>query len=144
MITIGILFVYAVGAGVNVFWLSIICGIIPLIFGAIFMWMPESPAYLVVKDRNDEAMKAYKWLRGNGFDATEEIAELQNEEEERKANNLSTKEALSRPASKRALVISFGLMFFQQMSGINAVIFYTTDIFKVSFFVVMFNGFNYF
>lgn len=40
MITIGILFVYAVGAGVNVFWLSIICGIIPLVFGAIFVLVP--------------------------------------------------------------------------------------------------------
>lgn len=40
MITIGILFVYAVGAGVGVFWLSIICGIIPLVFGAVFFFMP--------------------------------------------------------------------------------------------------------
>lgn len=40
MITIGILFVYAVGAGVGVFMLSIICGILPLIFGAIFFFMP--------------------------------------------------------------------------------------------------------
>lgn len=40
MITIGILFVYAVGAGVNLFWLSIICGIIPLIFGVVFFLMP--------------------------------------------------------------------------------------------------------
>lgn len=40
MITIGILFVYAVGAGVNVFWLSIICGIIPLIFGVVFSIVP--------------------------------------------------------------------------------------------------------
>lgn len=39
MITIGILFVYAVGAGVNVFWLSVICGIIPLLFGVIFFFI---------------------------------------------------------------------------------------------------------
>lgn len=47
MVTIGILFVYAVGAGVGVKWLSIICGIIPLAFGIIFFFMPESPTYLV-------------------------------------------------------------------------------------------------
>jgi MFS family permease len=40
MITIGILFVYAVGAGVSVFVLSIICGLLPLIFGAVFFFMP--------------------------------------------------------------------------------------------------------
>lgn len=40
MITIGILFVYAVGAGVSVFVLSVICGVIPLVFGAVFLFMP--------------------------------------------------------------------------------------------------------
>lgn len=40
MITIGILFVYAVGAGVSVKWLSIICGIIPIVFAVIFFFMP--------------------------------------------------------------------------------------------------------
>lgn len=40
MLTIGILFVYAVGAGVSVLWLSVICGIIPLIFGVVFFLMP--------------------------------------------------------------------------------------------------------
>lgn len=47
MVTIGILFVYAVGAGVNVFYLSLICGVIPLVFGAVFFFMPESPTYYV-------------------------------------------------------------------------------------------------
>ncbi|CRL04571.1 CLUMA_CG017640, isoform A [Clunio marinus] len=131
-VTIGILFVYAVGAGVSVFWLSIICGIIPLVFGLIFFFMPESPTYLVRREKNQEASKAFKWLRGDQYDPAEDIAELQNENEEQKANNLSIAEALGRKTSVRGLVISFGLMFFQQMSGINAVIFYTTDIFAAA------------
>lgn len=47
MITIGILFVYGIGAGLNVFWMSVVCGIIPIVFGVIFFFMPESPTYLV-------------------------------------------------------------------------------------------------
>lgn len=47
MITIGILFVYGIGAGLDVFWLSIVCALIPIIFGVIFFFMPESPTYLV-------------------------------------------------------------------------------------------------
>jgi SP family facilitated glucose transporter-like MFS transporter 8 len=132
MITIGILFVYGVGAGVNVFVLSIICGVIPLIFGAVFLFMPESPTYLVIKDRSDDARTSLKWLRGADYDPTEEIAELENEKEERRAMNLSFREAFSRRSTIRACIISFGLMFFQQMSGINAVIFYTTDIFSAA------------
>lgn len=129
MITIGILFVYAVGAGVNVFWLSVICGVIPLIFGAIFFLMPESPTYLVMKDKNQEASNAIKWLRGKQYDPTEDVADLQNDIEEQRRHNLSFIEALSRKTTIRGLTISFGLMFFQQVSGINAVIFYTNDIF---------------
>lgn len=92
----------------------------------------ETPTYLVMRDKNSEAASALKWFRGPQYDPTEDIAELQNENEENKANNLSILEALGRPASMRALVISFGLMFFQQVSGINAVIFYTTDIFNAA------------
>lgn len=85
-----------------------------------------------MRERNNEASSALKWLRGPSYDPTEEIAELQNDNEEQKANNLSTIEALSRQTSIRGLIICFGLMFFQQVSGINAVIFYTTEIFAAA------------
>jgi Na+/melibiose symporter-like transporter len=92
----------------------------------------ESPTYLVMRERNSEASSGLKWLRGPQYDPSEEIAELQNDNEEQKANNLSAIEALTRPTSVRGLIICFGLMFFQQVSGINAVIFYTTDIFEAA------------
>lgn len=82
-----------------------------------------------MREQNQEATKALKWFRGPMYDPAEEIAELQNDNEEQKANNLSIGEALGRKTSVRGLVIILGLMFFQQVSGINAVIFYTTEIF---------------
>lgn len=85
-----------------------------------------------MREKNQEAVSAIKWLRGSQYDPTEDIAELQNDNEEQKANNLTFIEALSRKTSVRGLVISFGLMFFQQVSGINAVIFYTNDIFDAA------------
>lgn len=89
----------------------------------------ESPTYLVMKERSQQATKSLKWLRGDQYDPTEEIAELQNDIEERKAQTLTFTQAMSRKTTIRGLVISLGLMFFQQVSGINAVIFYTNDIF---------------
>lgn len=85
-----------------------------------------------MRERNQEASTAIKWFRGSQYDPAEDIAELQNDNEEQKQNNLSVREALGRKASMRGLVISLGLMFFQQVSGINAVIFFTTDIFIAS------------
>lgn len=76
------------------------------------------------------AVKSLKRFRGNDFDTTEEIAHLQKEEEIRKLQNI--RDALARKSSKKAMSISFCLMFFQQLSGINAVIFYMTTIFSDS------------
>ena len=77
-------------------------------------------------------MKSIQWLRGPQFDGANEIAELQNEKEEQSKMQYSARELLSRPATKRALLVMFGLNFFQQLSGINAVIFYTNDIFDAA------------
>lgn len=133
MITIGILFVYAVGSGVNAFTVSIICGVIPLVFGAVFVFMPESPLYLITKGESEKAMESIKWLRGNKYDANSEVAELNKEQEERDSDKTASLwKALKRPASLQAMGIGLGLMFFQQTSGVNAVIFFTTDIFRVS------------
>lgn len=132
MMVIGILFVYVVGAYVSVLALSIICGVIPLIFGATFVFMPETPLYLVSKGRKEEAAKSLKWLRGNEYDYSEELAGMQQQHEDDRANKVSVIQALKRRATKKAIVISLGLMFFQQMSGINAVIFFTRDIFRAA------------
>lgn len=130
MVTIGILFVYVVGYGLTVFTFSIICAAIPLIFAAIFVFMPESPLYWVSKDRTDDAVKSLKWLRGKQYDYSEELTELQSEHERNMSMNVSVIAALSRRATVKALYITIGLMFFLQLSGINIVIFYTGSIFE--------------
>jgi len=48
------------------------------------------------------------------------------------AQRVSFLEAFKTTAAKKGLMVAFGLMIFQQLSGINAVIFYTTSIFEVS------------
>lgn len=85
------------------------------------------------KGRTEKAIKSIQWLRGKDYDYNSELAELQAEQDRNQANKVSLASALSRKSTIRALFISLGLMFFQQLSGINAVIFYTTDIFRVSF-----------
>jgi Na+/melibiose symporter-like transporter len=84
----------------------------------------------VMKERSDAATTSFKKLRGNDYDPIEDIAEIQNDIEEKKAQKVSFAQAMSRPTTKRGLIISLGLMFFQQVSGINAVIFYTNTIFE--------------
>lgn len=48
------------------------------------------------------------------------------------------------PATMKALILTLGLMFFQPLSGINAIIFYSGDIFEVKLSVLIFIKGNYF
>ena len=64
MITIGILFVYGVGSAVKPFVISLICGIVPLVFGVIFFFMPETPLYYLQKGEREKAKASLQWFRG--------------------------------------------------------------------------------
>lgn len=49
MLAVGVEFSYVIGGSVSVFWLCIICGIVPIVFGILFSFMPESPYYYVAQ-----------------------------------------------------------------------------------------------
>jgi SP family facilitated glucose transporter-like MFS transporter 8 len=65
MLTIGILFVYVLGSVLSVFELSVICGVVPLVFGIVFLFMPETPLYYLQKGQKDRARASLQWFRGN-------------------------------------------------------------------------------
>lgn len=129
MLNGGILFIYLIGPYVpDVTWINAICGSLSIVIGLIFLFMPESPVFLVMGNRIDEAKKSYKWLRGAQYDPQIEIDELQRELEESKKNKIDFRESMKMRSTKVAVLIGIGLMTFQQVNGINAVIFYSTDI----------------
>lgn len=130
MLTVGILFVYVLGLAQSLFVLNIVCLLVPVVFGVVFAFMPETPQYLVSKGRTEAAVKSLQWLRGSAYDYSGELQAMQTEHNEKQAQQTSLMAGLMRKASVRAMGISFGLMFFQQLSGINVVIFYTNDIFE--------------
>lgn len=72
-----------------------------------------------MRSKEDEAIQSLKRFRGLDFDTSSEIADLHKEEEIRQSLNF--REAIKQTSARKAMLISFGLMFFQQLSGINAV-----------------------
>lgn len=133
LINLGILIVYCIGPYISVLWTNVTCALIAVLFGVVFFFMPESPVFLVIEDRIDEARVSYKWLRGENYDPQHEIDEIKEEIAESERNKIPFGEVIKLRASKMAMFIGFGLAFFQQMSGINIVIFYSTRIFEVKF-----------
>ncbi|CAK1550927.1 unnamed protein product [Leptosia nina] len=129
MVTVGILFAYAVGSYTSVFVFNILCTLVPIVFGIIFFFMPESPNFLVVKGRHEEAKESLIRLRGRNYDVDGELNHLQAKAEDAKNNPVSFLSAITKKTALKAVLICYALMLFQQLSGINAVIFNTSKIF---------------
>lgn len=72
------------------------------------------------------------------YNPDEQIEELKVEIFGEKGQRPSYKEVFSRPATKRSIIIIFGVKIFQQTSGISIVIFYTTSIFIVSVYYILY------
>jgi hypothetical protein len=99
--------------------------------------MSVNLCYVAAKGKR--AMKALQWLRGKDTDISQELHEIENAHNEAEKNATGSTFELFNKSNLRPLLISLGLMFFQQMSGINAVVFYTVMIFKVRNFVLNFS-----
>lgn len=127
-ICIGILLSYSIGALVKWKMLSIILGCFPIMFAVAVYMIPETPEYLFKKDRLTEANKSIIYYYGNN---NMELQKLfpQAFESEKSAGFV---DLFKSKGNRKALFAALGCMCFQQLSGINAVIFYSVSIFKAA------------
>ena len=135
-ITLGILLSYVVGYifgdAENAWRLMFWAGFVPAIILFVGMLLvPESPRWLLTKGRNEEALKVLNQLR-TPEDAVAEYNETLKLLKEEKLNKSSWME-LFMPKLRIPLFIGIGIFAIQQFSGINAIIYYSTDIFKSLF-----------
>lgn len=130
LLTVGILLAYLVSAFVDVFAFTIFCAIVPIVFGVAFVFQPETPVYNMKKGNEKSARAILIRLRGKDYDVDGELRDIKMALEEAEKNKVSLTEAFRSVQAKKATLITFALMFFQQLSGINAVIFYAGTIFK--------------
>ncbi|CAH1985407.1 unnamed protein product [Acanthoscelides obtectus] len=128
---VGILLCYLFGAFYEWKMLALIGAILAVPFLVLIWFIPETPRFLVYRGNEEESRKALQWLRGADTDIEKEFHELKKNQQDADDSNESVMELFNRNNIK-LLAIVLGLMFFQQFSGINAVIFYTTRIFKES------------
>ncbi|XP_059062973.1 facilitated trehalose transporter Tret1-like [Achroia grisella] len=126
--TCGVLFGYIVGMILNPSWLSFLCASVPVGFFVGFIFLPESPVYLISQGKYNEAKTALRYYRGIDNDIESEFKALK--ENFRNLVKVTFKELFSTKATVKALIVSFGLMFFQQVSGIYPILFYASKIFK--------------
>ncbi|XP_012525018.1 facilitated trehalose transporter Tret1 [Monomorium pharaonis] len=130
MVTFGELYAHAIGPFVSYEWLGYSCLLIALLFFITFPWMPESPYYLLMKNRQKRAMMNLKRLkRGVSDDQLDtDMEQMQKIVVRDLSNRGRFQDLFGTSGNRRAVLISVGLQFVLQFSGIVAIESYTQEI----------------
>lgn len=90
--------------------------------------LPESPRWLVARRNEEEATNVLRKLRAR----SDVAGELQEIEEEIRAETGGRPSDLLAPALRLPLIIGLGLAVLQQVTGVNTVVYYAPAIFKAA------------
>ncbi|RCH54258.1 arabinose-proton symporter [Mucilaginibacter hurinus] len=100
-------------------------GLLPsLLFLVLLFIVPESPRWLIKKNRSDEAIDTLE--RVNGKDEAQAVVQ---EVKESLGHEEGTVGELFKPGLRKAMIVGAVLALFSQITGINAIIYYGPKIF---------------
>jgi sugar porter (SP) family MFS transporter len=131
-ITVGILFAYLADDALTgsdrwrlMFGLAVIPGV-ALVIG--FLVMPESARWLLKMGRRDEARASLLKVDGPEI-ADAELAQIEKDLVAEEQEGQASWGEVMAPSLRRALWVGIGLAVLQQVTGINAIIYYANEIF---------------
>jgi sugar porter (SP) family MFS transporter len=131
-ITVGIFLAYLADDALTpsdrwrtMFALAVIPGV-ALVIG--FLVMPESARWLLKMRRREDARASLLKVDGPEI-ADQELATLETDLAAEQAEGQATWGEVFGPTLRRALLVGIGLAVFQQVTGINAIIYYANEIF---------------
>uniref|UniRef100_A0A7G3AKB0 Putative facilitated trehalose transporter tret1-2 n=1 Tax=Lutzomyia longipalpis TaxID=7200 RepID=A0A7G3AKB0_LUTLO len=135
-ISLGVLIQYTLGSFVRWQVLAGVSTIVPILALGLMIFMPETPNFLIGKQKPEKATKSLAKLRGSTYDVEGEVDQLQNFANKNHTNvKMTTKETLAAIMSPSALK-PFGILFLYfmmyQFSGVNTITFYAVEIFQDS------------
>jgi sugar porter (SP) family MFS transporter len=136
MITIGILVSYIsdylIANDANPFswrWMFYVGFFPALILFVGMFFVPETPRWLIGKGREEEGRKILDKVEDP--ELVEEAVQKIKADIARESESASYRE-IFKPWLRTALLIAVGIMFFQQFTGINTIIYYSPKIFKIA------------
>ncbi|XP_066598151.1 facilitated trehalose transporter Tret1-like [Prorops nasuta] len=135
ILNLGLLLSYVLGPILSFRVFATCALLLPLLFFGTFLFLPESPVYLVRQNRLLEATRSLLWLRGDDKSIVDsEIASLQIQAKELRASSKSIgiSDLFRDRGTIKGLIIALGLFMGQQLCGIFAMMSYTESIFKTS------------
>jgi len=131
MVTLGILFMNVLCGQVDWQLLSGIAIIFPVLMVVWMFFMPRSPVYLINKGQTEEARKALQAFRGKSAKIDAEFQQMEDDiMKTKEIGSIGLSELFTKPEYLKPMGISLALMAFQQLSGINYVMAFSTIIFE--------------
>lgn len=134
-LSLGFMVPYAVGPYVSPTWLAVVLAMCSAVYAAASLVLPESPYLLLLRGDADAASAALQWLRGQDRDQCyKELRRMEDETAACLSHRRSVLQSIARVfatrGGRRAFSLVCALMLFQQLSGINAVLFYAETLFQ--------------
>jgi SP family galactose:H+ symporter-like MFS transporter len=133
-VTLGILVSYLVGYGFAASgawrWMLGLGGVPGVVLAASMLLLPETPRWLAGHGHIDKARAALQRLRGSGTNIDEEVQHLCADL--KTATQTKPESRLGHATSRLPLVVGICLAVFQQVTGINTVIYFAPVIFQAS------------
>lgn len=98
-------------------------------FGFLLLATPESPRWLVLKQRFDDARRVLEWLGTPRENSQGQIDEIRMS---LAAEHEGAGERLFESTYRRPVLLAIAIAAFNQLSGINALMYYAPDIFRMA------------
>lgn len=108
-------------------WMFAAMSVPGLLFFVCLFFVPESPRWLMKRQKEDDALKILSSVGGSSY-AEKELEQINLSLETSREQKAGFRELLS-PRVRFVLLIGIVLAVFQQLSGINVIFFYAPDIF---------------
>lgn len=125
-ITLGVVLSYIAGAFLPWRYSCYVCAAPAVLTTIALSALPESPYWLMLKGRRNEAEEALRWLRGPHYDIKEDLDNIDT-----KLKAVGTKvqyRELLRPRTRKPFFIALFVNTLQQTSGGNILMMYTGSI----------------
>ncbi|XP_050356148.1 facilitated trehalose transporter Tret1-like [Nymphalis io] len=133
--TTGNLFLYVIGDLLSYNVILWVCLTIPTVHVIVFLFMPESPSYLVKRGRLEDASKAVAWLRCSSesdVKVQEEIDVIRKEQTNDEASKFALKAIFTDKILSRAFQIAMVATLAREVCGAVPVLNFAGDIFKLA------------
>ncbi|XP_026820358.1 facilitated trehalose transporter Tret1-like [Rhopalosiphum maidis] len=120
----GFLLEAIVGPLVSYRTLNAMSAVVPILFFVTVVWLPESPYYLLKRERRPEAAECLQWFRGGG-DVDHELDRMAVNVRQEMENRATFRELFSSRKDMRALAIVVVACATQRAGGISCIMAYS-------------------